>query len=133
MLPGYADGAAQLWALQTGAVAALDPGGGVWLSPDDGDTWQAVPPPPAGHAVQVDPTDAATVYASSTTGVLKSTDGGASWRTIFPSADGTDPLASGQLASGSADHQLLYVFTAGQLLRSPDGGATWAKGYSGFR
>jgi hypothetical protein len=72
-----------------------------------------VPGPPDGYAVQVDPTDPATIYASGTAGISKSTDDGASWRVIYSSPDGADPLAraslgGAQLAVSPADHNVVY-------------------------
>lgn len=135
LLAGYAGRAAQLWALPSGDTLALGDEHQLWRTADDGDSWQPVPGPPGGHAVQVDPHDPSTIYGSSEDGISVSTDGGSSWRVIYPSPDHADPLArattgGAQFAVSPADHTLLYFahtrFAEAWLERSRDGGVTWA-------
>lgn len=95
---------------------------GVYRSSDSGLTWQ---PANVGMetgrilSVAVDPTNAQTVYASSDgVGLLKSTDGGASWTTISTNQTGVitiDPVHT----------QTLYAATPTQVQRSVDGGGFW--------
>jgi uncharacterized repeat protein (TIGR01451 family) len=89
-------------------------------------------------AIAVDPTTTTTtsqvVYLGAATGgVWKSTDGGASWNTIF---DQNNSLAIGGIAIAPTDHNTIYVGT-GELnfsgdsyygagvYKSTDGGSTW--------
>ncbi|HET6404889.1 MAG TPA: hypothetical protein VFH78_09590 [Candidatus Thermoplasmatota archaeon] len=54
-------------------------------------------------------------------GILRSDDGGITWRRI--ALEGVDAHA---MAVSQADPQRLYVSWRGEVLRSDDGGATWA-------
>lgn len=72
------------------------------------------------------PTDASVAWASGhpptggALGIVKSTDGGATWRPL--ALPGKDFHA---LAVSPADPQRLWGYAAGALHRSEDGGATW--------
>lgn len=70
------------------------------------------------------PADPATVYAgTSNNGILKSTDGGASWNAVNNGLSSTDILS---LALDPADADTLYAGTNEHgLFKSEDGGATW--------
>ncbi|TNC74881.1 WD40/YVTN/BNR-like repeat-containing protein [Rubellimicrobium roseum] len=61
--------------------------------------------------------------AGGNSGVLLSTDGGASWARIAEGVDG--PVDFHQMASSAADPGTVYGAYAGGLQRSRDGGATW--------
>lgn len=73
------------------------------------------------------PTDPKTFFASGhpraggNFGVIRSTDGGATWTKV--GADGVDFHA---MAVSAADPQRLYGFWRGSIQRSDDAGATWA-------
>ncbi len=115
--------------------------GGVWKSSDSGTTWTWL----SGAWTQlgvscivVDTTNPKTIYVgmgdypgfiSNSFGIMKSTDGGASWSEIATSFMGKigvpkilmDPTNHKVLVAGTGDQ-----FTNGAVYRSTDGGATWA-------
>jgi photosystem II stability/assembly factor-like uncharacterized protein len=131
LLSSYAGGVLELRALPSGETVALGTDEQLVRSLDDGDSWQPVPVPPDGHAVQVDPTAPSILYGSSKAGIWKSEDGGAAWRLIYPSMDDADPFGTAQFAISPVDPRLLYFAHArgSRLLfdRSRDGGATWER------
>jgi photosystem II stability/assembly factor-like uncharacterized protein len=107
-------------------------GKGVWRSHDRGATWTAVGGAPASYdlfELLVSSTAPAAVYVLGSVPhpsflfeVLRSTDGGASWRNL-----GT-PSASGffqSLALDPFDSQTLYSAERGTLRKSVDGGVNW--------
>ncbi len=99
---------------------------GVWRSLDRGATWSRVSAVAALN-VKVDPTSSRVVYAgTNTSGVLKSTDGGA---TFSASNVGLGDLRIGR-AGGVQIHrsnpQTLYVNTeGGGIFKSTDAGGSW--------
>jgi photosystem II stability/assembly factor-like uncharacterized protein len=110
---------------------------GAWQSSDGGETWQ-----PLNHGLEAttvtlvaaDPHASGTVYAAAEAGIelahtslglLKSTDGGASW-----GAPGSGPTTSGQLDPVRQivfDPEVAGTFYAvgSALYKTSDGGATW--------
>src|SRR3954467_8828899 len=76
---------------------------------------------PSVGAVAVDPSDALTVYAGTTAGVYKTTDGGERWMLIAPQLQGVhtlliDPTMPSTLVAGVGERG---------VFRSTDAGATW--------
>jgi photosystem II stability/assembly factor-like uncharacterized protein len=110
-----------------GVLWAVIPGQGPSKSIDGGVSWKAtsLPQPESYFAVVTDPVDPLTVYAEGTTGLLKTTDGGAVWRRIFPA------VSTLGIAAGAP--RTLYVANREEfgnpteISRSDDGGATWRK------
>jgi hypothetical protein len=138
-------------------------GGGVWKSEDRGSTWTPLTDEQvslgigSSHAIAIDPNDPSTIYAGTSSwsllwpidasqarGILKSTDGGASWIRLgsgFPTGnDGNaaalfferniaaiivDPAASNilYLAAGRAGDPI-----SGGFFWSIDGGLNWTQG-----
>jgi photosystem II stability/assembly factor-like uncharacterized protein len=107
--------------------------GGIFRSSDGGRTWTAVlpcgqePPPCCGcnalrgvDALVVDPRNPQTVYAAVVGVVLKSVDGGATWRRTGRRA-GTSALVF-----DPKDPKVLYAAGDG-VARSEDGGASWTQ------
>src|SRR5712692_771673 len=90
------------------------------IGPSAGPAWTALGPAPLPNgfggavtgritAVVVDPTNSNTVYLGAAQGgVWRSLDGGATWTSIFDSAQS---LAIGALALAPSDHTILYVGT----------------------
>jgi uncharacterized protein (TIGR03437 family) len=107
---------------------------GVYKSTDAGTHWAVVlQSPPAGvpypgrtvlaTTIAVDPLRPQTVYVGDfLIGVLKSTDGGATWAA---SGAGANPQVS-QIIIGPANPQTLYAATFAGLYKSTDGAATWS-------
>ncbi|MCX4094890.1 hypothetical protein [Nocardia sp. alder85J] len=133
-----ADGRVSALALDPSDPAHLLAGTGdgeIRESHDRGDTWTARPgrvPAPAVGALAFDPRSPRTVYCGTGegdhrwflgTGLLASTDGGATWTTRC-----VEPfLGQGffALAVDPASSLRLYAATTGGLSTSSDGGATW--------
>lgn len=137
---------------------------GPWRSRDDGATWthasgldalfipiayHSSPRPPALHSIggiAVDPHDPARILGWTCDAVIRSTDGGRSWKyahdglSICSSRDGLwrpgcpskgwdSPVCSGGPRSLAFDPEvpgLVYVTTANGPYRSTDGGLTWS-------
>ena len=113
------------------AVDPLNPdvlyagGPGLAKSIDGGRTWR-----PAGiarrpvRALAVDPEQAGVVYAGTDAGLLKSTDGGASWQRLHGAIDGQRVEA---LAIDPADRQTVLAGTGTGVFWSVDGGDHWRR------
>ncbi len=101
---------------------------GLSRSTDHGSTWSSIPLPANPGLVDVDPTNASTIYAGSANTVQKTTNAGASWASVL-SLGGAFETVLGIVVSPSSP-QLIYL-AAGQpvndfrLLRSTNGGSTW--------
>lgn len=66
-------------------------------------------------------------YAARASGLYRSTDQGASWKSIYVSLELPDPLPTLCVAApiGPDDHPYIFAGLNGGLLRSIDGGETW--------
>ncbi|MDD5557206.1 MAG: YCF48-related protein [bacterium] len=133
-------------ALQTGGevsgvtALAIDPANtqkvfagsvdGIYGSADGGRSWTRANGALKGLSVfslglAIDPSNPDMVYAGTLgNGMLKSTDGGASWRRV-EIAPGEDTVAS--TAVHPFDSGVLYAGTTDALYKTRDGGATWRK------
>ncbi len=102
--------------------AALLPLSQVSRTQDGGDHWEQVSDSLGTSSLAVSAGDPATVYAATTQGLMKSTDGGASWATVFQGF----PY---QVVADPVDPESVYLLNIGigreQLWASHDGGATW--------
>jgi uncharacterized repeat protein (TIGR01451 family) len=101
---------------------------GVYRSADAGLSWAAANPNPAlgpTHTLlAVDPTAANTLYCSTDTALLKSTDGGVTWTPL--GWDFTTYHESvNALAIDSAHPNILVASTVARIARSVDGGVSW--------
>jgi len=135
------------------AALAIDPGRsqtvyaavsarGIFKSTDGGATWSGVNNgltfTVPGYAtiyyqdigvIAISPGDGQTIYAGSkSTGLFKSTDGGASWGA---SNNGLTGLNVVSIAIDPANSQTLYAGTYGSIFKSTDAGASWTASYSG--
>jgi photosystem II stability/assembly factor-like uncharacterized protein len=119
-------------------VYAAAPDGGVFKSPDGGESWRSVTPRLAGPvrgALVVDPRAASTVYVGTGRGVFKSTDGGRSWRLrtagMFDARTSPDldwRLGEGFVTALSINPRRSSTVYAGSyfgLFKTSDGGRTW--------
>jgi PKD repeat protein len=120
------------------------PSGGLWKSTDAGATWSTV----TDHIAQVigasdlaiDPNNTNIMYLATgdgdagdnySVGVLKSTDGGATWNTTGLSiAIGTSTLMSRVMISPSNSNVVMVASSAG-IYRSTDAGATFTRVLTG--
>jgi photosystem II stability/assembly factor-like uncharacterized protein len=114
-----------------------DGGGGLLKSADGGASWKRIPLPNRGgvRAVNMDPQDSSTLYASTHEVLYKSTDGGASWNEIGGQKEVTAGGPSwcfdlpASVVIDPQDASTLYVGTCpvgGGLFKSTDGGQTWS-------
>lgn len=134
LLDGPGTGVIRLWGVADGAVVAMDPAMGLYLSNDLGDSWASVPLPPGGWGLAADPTTSSTLYAASAAGLNVTRDGGATWTVIRPSATPVTHVDrfTVAVAISPADPNVLYTTEPlGQaprtIWRSADAGASWTR------
>jgi photosystem II stability/assembly factor-like uncharacterized protein len=109
------------------------PYGGVWKSTDFGNSWHPMSDGWASQEVSslaVDPHNGNVVYAGTgdlvgggfaAQGIMKSSDGGATWSNI----GGLNGETVTKIIIGPGDSNTILAATASRLVRSTDGGATW--------
>ena len=133
------EGVAKIAFAPTGrrTVVYAGAGNGLWRSTDDGQTWTddspPFPSPPHVEAVAVDPVDPQILYIGlrqDRSVLLKSLNGGATWRLsqrgLPAAADGTLPTIS-ELAVDRKNRSIVYAVAGGQLFRSVNGGRDWSR------
>ncbi len=104
---------------------------GILKSADSGKTWFAtglswpLAQPVYGYKLVIHPSDAKTLYAATTLGVHRSTDGGSTWTLVLSGTTFDLELKPGAPST-------LYAATATQIFRSTDGGSTWTQLTSGL-
>lgn len=118
------------------------PAGGIWKSTNNGSTWTPLSdelPQIGVSGIAVDHTNPNVIYiatgdkdASDTysIGVLKSTDGGATWNTTGLTFANTSTLA-GDIIMNPTDPNMLWVATSVGLYRTLNGGTTWTMEQTG--
>ncbi len=107
------------------------PGGGIHRSEDGGRTWQSANDDLSATAhvtgIAVDPRDVDRVFAATTsTGILRSLDGGQAWRITTSPTD--VPMFA--VAVHPADPSVILAGSRG-ILRSVDGGESWSQSAAG--
>lgn len=127
--------------------------GGVWKTTNKGTSWTAMTDGQCGlamGAIAIDPVNTSIVYAGTGEenfsidsyegcGILRSSDGGATWTQLGASVFAAGGGASGTIAkilidpgtAGSTTGTTLYVASSLGLFTSSDGGTTWTKRLSG--
>ncbi len=95
---------------------------GTYRSTDAGESWEPVSSE-AGvmGPILVDPRDSDTLYVSSMQGFRKSTDGGATWRTVAR-IPGEMVMS---ISQGWENPDTFYAANGQQVLKSTDGGESW--------
>src|SRR5690349_17886782 len=112
-------------------VYAGTPAGGIFKSLTDGRSWSLTGPGVTGWVkdLEVDPFLPTVVYAATSQGLLKSTDGGRSWAPLDAALPGAaSPVDALAVAADPFSPGVLYAAIAGgasRLYRSADHGATW--------
>lgn len=107
---------------------------GILRSNDGGQSWsetngwiptvvyQGEPKTPPIRLLTIDPVTLSTVYAVSTRGLHKTTDGGASWKNLF---EGKSSETVTSIAIGSQAPGTLYLGSIRGVSKSIDGGHSW--------
>lgn len=113
------------------------PAGGIWKSTTNGSSWVPLSdeiPQIGVSGIAIDPTNSNTIFiatgdrdASDTysVGVLKSTNGGATWNTTGLTFTGTSNFA-GDIIIHPTNNQIVLCATSAGVYRTLDGGATWS-------
>ena len=102
----------------------------VYVSPDRGANWTLAKEFPGGQllGIDVDPTDAQTLYVYLNSTFWKSLNGGVDWQNIIPIVNGTPiPVGANTLVDPQAPGTIILPTstTYRGFIRSIDGGATW--------
>ncbi len=110
-------------------VGAVGFGGGVWHSPDSGETWSRIRDPfvlgTQVRALAVYPDNPNRILAGSDQGIYRSEDKGATWAKLWSPMEGV-PIWS--VAIDPEDTRTIFVgIKPAALFRSRDDGQSWAK------
>ncbi len=115
------------------------PSGGLWRTPDLGQTWTPLTdhlPAIGVSAILVDPTDSNVIYIGTgdrdawdcwSRGVLKSVDYGATWNTTGLSFVPTDWQKVHKMVMHPNDNLTIWAGTYYGMYKTVDGGANWTK------
>jgi PKD repeat protein len=113
------------------------PDGGLWKSTNGGTSWSTNTDQLTVIGcsdVAIDPTNSNTMYLATgdndgtdtySTGVLKSTDGGATWNTTGLNWNATQGRTIGRLLIHPTNPQILMAFTSAGIFRTTNGGTSW--------
>ncbi|GEC79365.1 T9SS type A sorting domain-containing protein [Flavobacterium aquatile] len=112
------------------------PAGGIWKSLDAGTTWAPLSdnlPQIGVSGIAVDPNNSNVIYVATgdcdasdtySIGVLKTTNGGATWNTTGLTFTGTNKLA-GDILMNPSNSNMLWAATTDGIYRTLNGGTTW--------
>lgn len=112
------------------------PDGGLWMSPDHGDTWQPLTeylPSIGVSGIAVDHSNSNIIYISTgdedasdsyAIGVYKTTDGGLTWNPTGTTVTGSNALM-GEIYMHPTNSNILWVVTSQGLFKTTDAGANW--------
>src|SRR5512143_2575890 len=131
--PGFGVVALSVARTNPAVVYAAVDGSGVFKSADGGGTWlRAGLEGLSVRSVEVDPYDAAIVYAAANGQIQKSADGGSTWQAItsteLAAANVQElalPPADPALVPAPVRTDTIYAAALGGLYRSTDAGSTW--------
>jgi photosystem II stability/assembly factor-like uncharacterized protein len=110
---------------------------GVWKSTNGGATWApagSASPASSVFALAIDPHSPQVVYAGGDNGLLKSADGGTSWRRADHGLRRFGTIQA--VALDATSPRTLFAVAGGAVFKSIDAGASWAaanQGLEGFR
>ena len=120
-------------------VYAGSPAGGLWKSTDSGQTWNALftdQPTLGVSGIAVDFSNNQIIYCATgdgdgtdtySMGVIKSTDGGATWNATGLNWQTTAARTTRMLRMHPNDPLILFCATSNGLWKTEDGGGVWAK------
>lgn len=100
--------------------------GGLWKSTDKGLNWTLTTRNvmhDAFSSVQVHPSDPNTVFAGTSTKIIRTKNGGQDWETIYTE----NGLEAYDLEIQRSNPKVIFAATNAGLLRSTDGGSNWTK------
>src|SRR5262249_4863228 len=87
--------------------------------------WTALSGVTGVYSILIDPQKSATLYAGTSRGVLKSTDGGSTWAGANAGLPEGFPAWARVLAIDAAKPSVIYVQKWSGLFKSTDGGQSW--------
>jgi len=95
-------------------------------SADRGNTWTKLNPPPQMPLwIEPDPIVATILFAGTTAGIYRSTDGGGTWSSVYPWQMPVGVTAGMAIDPGNHLHMIATAIS-GLVILSTDGGATWS-------
>jgi len=100
--------------------------GGLWKTLDKGQNWTLLTADVlhgAFGAVKINPQDANVVYATTDGKIIKTSDGGASWQTVYTENN----FWGNEIYVHAANPNIVLVGSENAILRSENGGSTWTK------
>ncbi len=122
-----------------GAIHVVSQGSGVYSSTDDGLTWDAANNglPVNGEANGVRSVGAAggTLFAGTTSGIHRSTNGGASWTNVNGPLTANDNVYAAKWRTFGGTTMAVYsgtIANGGGIARTTDNGTTWSAGHTGM-
>ncbi|GAA0890894.1 hypothetical protein GCM10009122_05730 [Fulvivirga kasyanovii] len=153
--PGRLEQVTTSWAPGVGRIQAFarlendpnlmyvgSPSGGAWKSTDGGNSWIPIADDLAAIGVSdivIDYTNPNTVYITTgdpdswdtySIGVMKSTDGGATWQSTGLQHDVSQSKALGRIIMHPSNPNILLVAGSDGIYKTTDAGANWAKIYN---
>lgn len=104
---------------------------GIWLTTNGGQQWQATSLRAGAYqCIDFDPINPDVMYTASGTLVLKSVDGGQSWKTIYTESQPAQSVTC-LAVDKSQGNRVWLVTSGGKIIRSDDYGQTWTLKQSG--
>ncbi len=115
-----------IYAANTNILYAAGEAGGLWRTNDKGMSWTLLTTNilhGAFGAVKINPQNPEEVYASTSGKLIKTTDGGTTWATVYTESN----FWGQEIYIHEATPDIVLVATEKGLLRSTDAGANWVK------
>ncbi|HEX8190360.1 MAG TPA: FG-GAP-like repeat-containing protein, partial [Pyrinomonadaceae bacterium] len=115
-------------------VYAVFNGGGVYKSTDGGLLYELKNTGLSSNlvnAIAVDPVTPTTLYAGTSFGIFKSTDGAGTW-TRLPDTPGLNKPSVNRFAINPSDPQIVYAGSNLGVIKTTNGGASWASATGGL-
>jgi photosystem II stability/assembly factor-like uncharacterized protein len=122
-----------VYAASSGSSDCFGGGQGVYRSSDGGGTWKLVEPKQYIYGLAIDPSDPATVYAVTGSGMIKTADGGSSWRQLqIPFAHASVTALVVEPGAVRTVFAAACCYKGRGIYRSDDLGAHWSPADSGL-